>query len=294
MSKVEEVDRTLSEEEASPINADEQPYVDMSLQGLTEAQRGKITKYDHLFVIRGYQTYDPRMEETVKAMKMIADWRDKVGAENFLKEKLEGSEAFHEMWPEAIYGNDKYGHCVLGMQVGKINTDGLCDMDEEAMLALQGQKMTAITQHKVDACETSGNQRYKHTIIVDLKGTGMSLLGGKKRGVIQRVFGVGGDYFPESVWKIYVVNTPFVFRACWAIIRPWIHPVTQAKVNIFGSVKEALKQMEKEGITPDQLPEWCGGTNPGVKVSEVLDGYIAKGGVAVVTASVADASLEDE
>lgn len=70
MSKVEEVDRKLSEEEASAISADEQPYVDMSLQGLTEAQRAKITKYDHFFVVRGYQTYDPRMEETVKAMKV--------------------------------------------------------------------------------------------------------------------------------------------------------------------------------------------------------------------------------
>lgn len=70
--------------------------------------------------------------------------------------------------------------------------------------------------------------------------------------------------------------------------------MTQAKVNIYGSVKECVKHMEKEGITADQLPEWCGGTNPGVKVSEVLDSYIAKGGVAEVTSAVAAASLEDE
>lgn len=98
------------------------------------------------------------------------------------------------------------------------------------MLSLQGQKMTAITQYKIDKCEATGNQRYKHTIIVDLKGTGMSLLGGKKRGIIQRVFGVGGDYFPESVWKIYVVNTPFVFRVRILPLLP--HRTTIAAVAV--------------------------------------------------------------
>jgi len=61
---------------------------------------------------------------------MIADWRDEVGAEKFLKQKQENSDAFHEMWPESVYGQDKYGHYVLGMQVGEINTDGLCAMDQ--------------------------------------------------------------------------------------------------------------------------------------------------------------------
>lgn len=35
---------------------------------------------------------------------------------------------------------------------------------------------------------------------------------GKKRNILQAVFGVGADYFPESIWKIYVINTPMIFR----------------------------------------------------------------------------------
>ena len=228
--------------------------------------------------------------------QMIADWRDTVGYDDFLKKRREDADLFHRLWPEQVYGKDKFGHIILGMRVGDIDTDGLCDMEEEKMLQLQGQKMTAITQHKIDMSEASGVQRYKHTAIVDLKGTGMSLLGGKKRGIIQRVFGVGADYYPESVWRIYVVNTPFVFRACWAIVRPWIHPITQAKVNIFGSVKECVKKMaELDGITAAELPSWCDGTNPGKKVSEILAGYIAQGGATRALAdSVAAMKVEPE
>ena len=29
---------------------------------------------------------------------------------------------------------------------------------------------------------------------------------------MQKIFGIGSDYFPESAWKIYVVNAPFALR----------------------------------------------------------------------------------
>ena len=35
----------------------------------------------------------------------------------------------------------------------------------------------------------------------------------------------------QTMWKIYLVNTPMLFRAVWAIVKPWLHPVTAAKVS---------------------------------------------------------------
>ncbi len=37
--------------------------------------------------------------------------------------------------------------------------------------------------------------------------------------------------YPEILGIAYVVNAPWVFNACWAIIRLWLDPVTQAKVS---------------------------------------------------------------
>ena len=31
------------------------------------------------------------------------------------------------------------------------------------------------------------------------------------------------------------VNSPFIFRAAWAIAKLWLHPVTKEKVQLFGS-----------------------------------------------------------
>jgi hypothetical protein len=70
---------------------------------------------------------------------------------------------------------------------------------------------------------------------------------------------VGADHFPESIWKIYVVNTPMIFRAIYGIVRPWIHPITQAKVNIIGSAKDACKTMGEHGFKEESIPKFLGG-----------------------------------
>jgi len=45
-------------------------------------------------------------------------------------------------------------------------------------------------------------QRYKHTLLVDLSGVSMSMLAGKKRHVLQRIFGAASPLppGPGGVW----------------------------------------------------------------------------------------------
>ena len=102
------------------------------------------------------------------------------------------------------------------------------------------------------------------------------MLGSKKRGTIQKVINVGSDYFPETIWKIWVVNAPMMFRAAWGIVKPWVHPVTQAKINIMGSTKAAAEKMALDGVTEADLPEWMGGKHKGVSVLELMDRMIAE------------------
>ena len=116
---------------------------------------------------------------------------------------------------------------------------------------------------------------------------------------------MGADFFPESIWKIYTINTPFLFRvrlltsppldpslslqvsssppsrqpAClqgvWAIIRPWIHPITQAKVNMFSTPAAAVKQMQADGVPVESIPEFMGGGAKPQSAFELLKGEVA-------------------
>ena len=79
-----------------------------------------------------------------------------------------------------------------------------------------------------------------------------TLQAGKKRHVLQRIFSLGSTYFPETMWQIYLVNSPMVFRAVWAVVKQFLHPITINKINILGSAKEAMKKM-----TEQNMPGMC-------------------------------------
>ncbi len=54
--------------------------------------------------------------------------------------------------------------------------------------------------------------------------------------------------YPDTLSVALVINSPFLFSACWAIIRPWLDPVTAAKV---GFVK---KDDLKNYFEPEMIP----------------------------------------
>jgi hypothetical protein len=59
-------------------------------------------------------------------------------------------------------------------------------------------------------------------------------------------------FYPESLHRFIFVNSPWLFSACWSVIKPWLDPVTAAKV-IF------LKKHElSDHIHPDVVPsDFC-------------------------------------
>lgn len=41
--------------------------------------------------------------------------------------------------------------------------------------------------------------------------------------------------YPDTLSSSLIINSPFFFYACWAVIRPWLDPVTAAKVGFVDS-----------------------------------------------------------
>jgi len=47
---------------------------------------------------------------------------------------------------------------------------------------------------------------------------------------VKALIGIIQFNYPETLYVCLVIDAPLVFRACWQIIKPWLDPVTQAKV----------------------------------------------------------------
>jgi hypothetical protein len=56
--------------------------------------------------------------------------------------------------------------------------------------------------------------------------------------------------YPDTLGLAILVNAPFIFTACWAIIKPWLDPVTAAKVT-FIKRAQLPDYIDEEYILPD-------------------------------------------
>lgn len=126
--------------------------------------------------------------------------------------------------------------------------------------------------------QLAGKRIEKNVTIMDLKGVSlMSLFFGKVKKFVQIASKIAQDYYPEMLGKLYIVNSGWMFRGIWAVVKTWIDKKTQNKITIISGSgkKELLKQ-----IDADKLPEFLGGTckddireDPGPWKAELVKSY---------------------
>lgn len=46
---------------------------------------------------------------------------------------------------------------------------------------------------------------------------------------------ISQDNYPEMMGKMFIINSPLVFKTVWAVIKGWIDEKTRAKIEILGS-----------------------------------------------------------
>ena len=57
--------------------------------------------------------------------------------------------------------------------------------------------------------------------------------------------------FPENLGNLHILNAPFIFQACWTIIKPWIDKRTVKKVCFVNT--EQLKEYVDVNALPKEV-----------------------------------------
>lgn len=276
MAAAQEIYKEQADDEATALRSDEQtPWLDESLKAL--AHPDWFSDLDRLQIIRGYSTYKNRQEDTTKCFTDMEAWRAKIDYPNLLDELLPKAENFHnKVWVDTVYGADKFGHIILGFSLPNIDIAAIEGEEEEMLERLIGQKLKVLQKYKLEQSKKTGVQRYKATMIIDAKGIGAGFAMGKRRGIIQKIMNIGSEFFPETVWKIYVYNTGFFFSALWALAKKFIHPITKAKIRICGKPEEVGTQLaEVDGVPTDQIPKCVGGPMEGTNMFKLMQEMVA-------------------
>eukprot|EP01043_Picozoa_sp_COSAG02_P068349 COSAG02_NODE_11316_length_1749_cov_1.334545_1_plen_356_part_01 len=248
---LDEEERMLCDALAAKLNLDGFEYIDRVLL---------------LQMVRGYHYEEKRLAQTYEVLRRCLEWRRSVGADSVLDAPTPSVLADHEEWRQAwhmdIYGTDAVGHPVMGHRLGMLDpTTFLQRFPVDAIKVNYMRDMEFLQWHKEQISINGPRPIYKAISILDMTDLGFAHTSSSFRGPISEVVSLLQDFYPEGTLRVYIVNTPMIFRALWAAIKPMLHPVTAANITILGYDKEQLKSTFRDaGIELDQLPTWVGGT----------------------------------
>lgn len=154
-------------------------------------------------------------------MIKYSDWRVENNADN-----LTADDCPNEIRKRVtvLHGRDKFNRPILNTIAGRHNQYNR-DIDE----------MKKFIIYNIEQSQKLANPEDETIAIVfDLTSFTFQCMDYE---VIKLLIGILQTHYPETLGQAFIVNAPFIFYACWAIIKPWLDPVTAAKVTFISSAQ---------------------------------------------------------
>ena len=191
---------------------------------------------------------DARVKEAVEAYGRLSAWLSENG--DVLAAPRAGEAVVAGAMGTTLGGVDLYGHVVWAEKLGDIGAVVDVPVSEDDAKAIRLKTMEAIRCAQIRACERRGPQRYKQVYIVDLGAVSLTSLmsRGSVRAMTAAIITGANSYYPETLWKMFLVNAPWSVRSVYAMVSPMIHEVTKAKRKSLKSLSEQVSRHAEVNI----------------------------------------------
>jgi hypothetical protein len=231
-----------------------------------------------------FQAYVPSVGQHVASLAEALDRiitcrnNERIMANELLTRKLPMNDEFQRCSPQTISGMDKHGHYITCERISDIDfasVTGSFSLDDFLLHVSQRAEAFQLLQTKESLKRLQAGQSrvYKHVHIIDLSGVSMFQFLRLKSTLVP-IFKHCAEQYPNTMWKIFAVNSPGLFSGIWNVIKTVIDPETAAKVNIM-SISETFngeQRFRDAGIEKDQLPPWLfvGACGKEINMKDVL------------------------
>ncbi|KAL8137329.1 hypothetical protein V2J09_003330 [Rumex salicifolius] len=149
-----------------------------------------------------------------------------------------------------VSGHSREGHPVFGIGAGLSTFD-------KASVHYYVQSHIQINEYRDRvvlplATKTQGRHISKCIKVLDMTGLKLSALSQIK--LLTIISNIDDLNYPEKTQTYYIVNAPYVFSACWKVVKPLLQERTRKKVQVLSGCgqEELLKIMDY-----DALPHFC-------------------------------------
>ncbi|KDO25828.1 hypothetical protein SPRG_08772 [Saprolegnia parasitica CBS 223.65] len=202
---------------------------------------------------------DNDLEEAKRKYIKYLQWRDENAIDTILLRPHPHFHIIKESYVHLTHKQDKQGHMISielagNMKKGMANfmSKGVVEADVVTHLGFYNEFLWNV----IDRRPAPFGTQLK---ILDLNGVALSDFGGDVVAFMKQCSAVGEAYYPERLYKVFIVNPPSWFNMIWKAVSPLVNPKTREKINVVKGQKEIQKAL-LEYIDPENLPVEYGGT----------------------------------
>lgn len=158
-------------------------------------------------------------------------------------------------------GSDKFGCPVWISAFGRMDMTGLLQSVSKRdylRYVVYTTEMSHRQMHQ-NSLETGKPVSYQ-TLVIDMAELSINQLTKQFMDVGMELTRMILANYPEGVRRVFVLNVPQIFSTVFTFVKPFLSPVTLAKLSIFGHDSKMWKDALLEEIDASQLPVHYGGT----------------------------------
>lgn len=208
---------------------------------------------DPQMYIRYYRAAKGNVTLALQQMHLTLQWRKEFGV-NALCHSLSSSSM---MWSQVLVqenatgkiyvrGYDKQGRALVYMRPARENTSN--EINQIHHLVWNLEKAIACTRR--ESKQRIGKTLEKIILLIDYEG--FTMANAPPMSTTKATLHILQNMYPERMYRAFCLHPPFLFRAFWNMVRPFIDPVTKEKIVFVNTKSIQHKQVWSLMNHPEQ------------------------------------------
>lgn len=202
-----------------PVQPAERQVVDIITEKIKDSLKDDYISLDFTTKLRFLRGNKHNIEDTTKDLIRFIKWRKEIDIENIadkVNEIIKLPTTNTDACRPGTY--DKLDRPAVFVSVQRHFKDNRVIEHFEIFLTFLLERMIKL----------ANQDEHRIVVVIDMENFSLANMDYE---VIRPLLNILQKNYPEILEKIFVIDSPFIFKACWAIIKPWIDPVTSSKIE---------------------------------------------------------------